>query len=148
MFCKVFKNEKRKEKCITVIFCVSCESDLHCRIAARTNFLLLMFPARFAHARYSSRMIDRFLNSGDHGKPKSGKIKGRCYPPPPSPSPSGQREVNIYSMRIDSAKRFAFSFMYCNTHPISHLCTACNTQFRTTTKSTFRMKKVDSSFLV
>ena len=29
-----------------------------CRIAAKTNFL---FPARFEHARYSSRMIDRFL---------------------------------------------------------------------------------------
>ena len=26
-------------------------------------------------------MIDRFLNWGDHGKPKSGKIKGRCQPP-------------------------------------------------------------------
>ena len=50
----------------------------HCRVAAKTNFLLL-FPARFAHARYSSRMIDRFLNWGDHGKPKSGKIKGRCW---------------------------------------------------------------------
>ena len=55
----------------------------HCRVAAKTNFLmLLLFPARFAHARYSSRMIDRFLNWGNHGKPKSGKIKGRCQPPP------------------------------------------------------------------
>ena len=54
----------------------------HCRIAAKTNFLmLLLFPVRFAHARYSSRMIDRFLNWGDHGKPKSGKIKDRCQPP-------------------------------------------------------------------
>ena len=26
-------------------------------------------------------MIDRFLIWGDHGKPKSGKIKGRCQPP-------------------------------------------------------------------
>ena len=52
----------------------------HCRVAAKTNFLLL-FPARFTHARYSSRMIDRFLNWGDHGKPKGGKIKGRCQPP-------------------------------------------------------------------
>ena len=43
--------------------------------------LLLFFPAGFAHARYSSRMTDRFLNQGDHGKPKSGKIKGRCQPP-------------------------------------------------------------------
>ena len=41
---------------------------------------LLFFPAGLAHARYSSRMIDRFLNWGDHGKPKSGKIKGRCQP--------------------------------------------------------------------
>ena len=58
------------------------EFTSHCRIAAKTNFLML-FPARFAHARYSSRMIDRFLNWGDHGKPKSGKIKGRCQPPLP-----------------------------------------------------------------
>ena len=42
---------------------------------------LLFFPAGFAHARYISRMIDRFPNWGDHGKPKSGKIKGRCQPP-------------------------------------------------------------------
>ena len=42
---------------------------------------MLLVPARFAHARYSSRMIDRFLNWGDRGKPKSGKIKGRCQPP-------------------------------------------------------------------
>ena len=52
----------------------------HCRIAAKMSSLLF-FPARFAHARYSSRMIDRFLNWGDHEKPKSGKIKGRCQPP-------------------------------------------------------------------
>ena len=38
----------------------------HCRIAAKANFLLL-FPARFAYAHYSSRMIDRFPNWGDHG---------------------------------------------------------------------------------
>ena len=58
------------------------EFTSRCRIAAKTNFLmLLLFPARSAHARYSSRMIDRFLNWGDHGKPKSGKIKGRCQPP-------------------------------------------------------------------
>ena len=54
----------------------------HCRIAAKSpakaNFLFLLFPTRFAHARYSSRMIDRFLNWCDHGKPKSGKLKGRC----------------------------------------------------------------------
>ena len=53
----------------------------HCRIAAKTN--LLLFAARFTHARYSSRMVDRFLNWGDHGEPKSGKIKGRCQPPLP-----------------------------------------------------------------
>ena len=52
------------------------------RIAAKTNFLLLLlFPASLAHARYSSRMIDRFLTWGDQGKPKSGKIKGICQPP-------------------------------------------------------------------
>ena len=46
------------------------------------NYLPLdVVPARFAHARYSSRMIDRFLNWGDDEKPKSGKIKGRCQPP-------------------------------------------------------------------
>ena len=56
------------------------EFTSHCQIAAKTNFLML-FPARFAHARYSSRMIDRFLNWGDHGKPKSGKIKGHCQHP-------------------------------------------------------------------
>ena len=39
-------------------------------------------------------------------------------------------------MRIDAAERFAFSFMY------------GNTQFCTKTQSTFRTKKVDSSFLV
>ena len=46
-----------------------------------TRMMLLLFPARVAHARYSSRMIDRFLYWGDHGKPKSGKIKGLCQPP-------------------------------------------------------------------
>ena len=56
------------------------EFTSHCRIAAKMN-LLMFFLAPFAHARYSSRMIDRFLNWGDHGKPKSGKIKGRCQPP-------------------------------------------------------------------
>ena len=47
-----------------------------------------------------------------------------------------QRKVNIYSMKIDSAERLAFSFVY------------RNTQFRTKTQSTFRMRKVDSSLLV
>ena len=36
---------------------------------------------RFAPARNGSPMIDRFLNWGDHGKPKSGKIRGRCQLP-------------------------------------------------------------------
>ena len=44
----------------------------------KTNFFWLLFLVRSAHARYCFRMIDRFLNWGDHGKPKSGKIKGRC----------------------------------------------------------------------
>ena len=59
---------------------VNANSLTHCRIAAKMSFLLF-FPTRFAHARYSSRMIDRFLNWGYHEKPKSGKIKGRCQPP-------------------------------------------------------------------
>ena len=62
------------------------EFTSHCRIAAKTNLLLLLFAACFTHARYSSRMVDRFLNWGDHGKPKNGKIEGRCQPPPPRPS--------------------------------------------------------------
>ena len=41
-----------------------------------------------------------------------------------------------YSMGIDSAERFVFSFMY------------LNAQFRTKTQFTFRMKKVESSLLV
>ena len=42
----------------------------------------------------------------------------------------------IYRMRIDTAERFAFCFMY------------GNTQFRTIKQSIFSMKKVDTSFLV
>ena len=41
-----------------------------------------------------------------------------------------------YSIGIDSAERFVFSFMY------------LNAQFRTKTQLTFRMKKVESSLLV
>ena len=52
---------------------------------------LLFFQTGFTHARYSSRMIDRFLNWVDHGKPKSGKIRGRCQPPP---------DVTIPQMRM------------------------------------------------
>ena len=47
---------------------VNANSLTHCRIAAKMSFLccfLLFFPTRFAHALYSSRMIDRFLNWGD-----------------------------------------------------------------------------------
>ena len=58
------------------------EFTSHFEIAAKTS-LLLLFPTRYAQARYSSRMIDKFLNWGDHGKPKSGIIKGRCQPPHP-----------------------------------------------------------------
>ena len=75
------------------------EFTSRCRIAAKTNFLLL-FPASLAHARYSSQMIDRFLNWGDHGKPKSGKIKGRCQPPL-LPSLS----INYVGMSKDMEKR-------------------------------------------
>ena len=39
------------------------EFTSHCRIASKTNLLLLLFPAWFAHARYSSRMTDRLLIS-------------------------------------------------------------------------------------
>ena len=57
------------------------EFTSHCRIAATEDELLYVVLSRFAHARYSSRMIDRFLNWGDHGKLKSDKIKGRCQSP-------------------------------------------------------------------
>ena len=36
--------------------------------------------SRFAHARYGSQMIDRFLYWGDHRNQKSGDIKGSCRP--------------------------------------------------------------------
>ena len=61
---------------------IKSEFTSHCRIVSKTNLVLLLFPACLAHARYSSLMIDRFLNWGDHGKPKSGKING---PTPPFP---------------------------------------------------------------
>lgn len=44
-----------------------------------------------------------------------------------------------YSMRIDSAERFVFSFTY---------LTYLNAQFRAKTQFTFRMKKVELSLLV
>ena len=40
---------------------------------AKTNFFLLLFQARFSHARCSSRTIERFRNWGDHGKPKGAR---------------------------------------------------------------------------
>ena len=57
----------------------------HLRIATKTNFLLLLCTAGFGHARYSSRIIDRFLNWDNHGNPKSGKNEGRCQRPPVGP---------------------------------------------------------------
>ena len=59
-------------------------TSLYCRIAAKTDFFLLLFPAHFVHARYSSRMIDRFFNWGNHGKPKVARSKAvlfkiNCY---------------------------------------------------------------------
>ena len=63
--------------------------------------------------------------------------KNCIEPPYIAPDVTGKdRRKWIYSLRIDSAERFAFSFMY------------RNTQFRTKTQSTFRMKEVDSSLLV
>ena len=41
--------------------------------------------SRFAHARYGSQMIGRFLYWGDHRNQKSGAIKGSCHPSPLSP---------------------------------------------------------------
>ena len=46
------------------------EFTSHYGNVAKTNFFLLLFQARFSHARCSSRMIERFRNWGDHGKPK------------------------------------------------------------------------------
>ena len=86
------------------------EFTSHCRIAAKTNFLMLLFSAHFAHARYSSRMIDRFLNWGDHGKPKSGKIKGRCQPP--LIKTFAKQEVKTNYSHIESAH-----FAFVNIHP-------------------------------
>ena len=61
-----------------------------------------------------------FLNYSNSMKDVTGKDRGKW----------------IYSMRIDAAERFAFSFMY------------GNTQFCTKTQSIFRTKKADPSFLV
>ena len=48
-------------------------------------------------------MIDRFLNWGDHGKPKSGKIKGRCQPPRP---PHRDNSTNNSSSNINKISVF------------------------------------------
>ena len=68
-----------------------------------------LFLTCYAHARYSSWMIDRFLNWGDHEKPKSGKIKGRCQPPlvrsPPFlPSPCFILSI-LYLVRVLNSVR-------------------------------------------
>ena len=77
------------------------------------NFLMLLFvQARFVHARYSSRMIERFLNWGDHGKSKSGKIKGRCQPPLDIPI-SVYFSVNFcqYAVKFYSVRAFNSSHL-------------------------------------
>ena len=56
----------------------------HCGHSAKTNISFDSFMTRFVHAYYSSRMIDRFLNWYDHGKPKSAKVKGRGHPASPT----------------------------------------------------------------
>ena len=96
------------------------EFTSHCRIAPKTNFLLLLlFPAHFAHAHYSSRMIDRFLNWDDNGKPKSGKIKGHCQPPPPPPLrlityTNNKLKMYIFQASSDSLYKLCktFSFLF------------------------------------
>ena len=58
-------------------------------------------------------MIDRFLNWGDHGKPKSGKIKGRCQRPlvvdivlffGATPMPEETRKLGITEAYINNPK--------------------------------------------
>ena len=57
------------------------EFTSHCGNAAKTNFLLLLFQACFSHARCNSRMIERFRNWGDHGKPKGARSEAVASPP-------------------------------------------------------------------
>ena len=92
--------------------------------AAKTNVL---FPACFAHARYSSWMIGRFLNLGDHGKPKSGKIKGRCQPMQSASSRYCKRQLVIKNntgdwSQSESAKYFEWIIVliFTNIYPIFH----------------------------
>ena len=49
-------------------------------MAAKCFGLVALF-LRYAHARYGSQIIDRFLYWGDHRNQKSGEIKGSCQPP-------------------------------------------------------------------
>ena len=66
---------------------------------------------RFAHARYGSQMIDRFLYWGDHRNQKRGAIKGSCHclSRPNSPTSS-------VSHGFDS---FSFFIAYCLSRPSS-----------------------------
>ena len=90
------------------------EVTSHCRIAAKTNFFLLLFPARFAHACYKSRMIERFLNWGDHRKPKSGKIKGLCQPQPPPPRTRSRVTFKLFAtLRNELCPQYFRSFAFC-----------------------------------
>ena len=68
------------------------------------------FPACFARARYSSRMIDRFLNWGDHGKPKSGKIKGRCQPPLNTALQQSEETAGLFS-NVGAARKMFPQFV-------------------------------------
>ena len=49
--------------------------------AMRMRKLLALVKMVEFRAHVRPQVIDSFLNWGDHGKPKSGKIKGRCQPP-------------------------------------------------------------------
>ena len=59
------------------------EFTSHCRIAAKTN-LLLLFAARFTHARYSSRILLTDFLTGAKSR-KAARSKAVASPPPPSP---------------------------------------------------------------
>ena len=56
------------------------EFTSHFVIAVKMN-LFLLFPTRYAHACYSSWMIDRFLNWSDHGKRKAARSEAVASPP-------------------------------------------------------------------
>ena len=63
------------------------EFTSHCRIAAKTN-LLLLFAARFTHARYSSRiLLTDFLTGAIMESRKAARSKAVASPPPPPPPP-------------------------------------------------------------